>query len=81
MTIILERLCISPTEAIRQETNHICNSTGGDHLRGYRSHQDPYSVTISVVLGFALAGQLVQMPAAAHSIPIVSELLRDDLQW
>jgi len=25
MTIILERLCISPTEAIRQEINHICN--------------------------------------------------------
>jgi hypothetical protein len=27
MTIILERLCISPTEAIRQEINHICNNT------------------------------------------------------
>jgi len=25
MTIIIERLCISPTEAIRQEINHICN--------------------------------------------------------
>ena len=27
MTIILERLCISPTEAIRQEINHICNTS------------------------------------------------------
>jgi hypothetical protein len=26
MTIILERLCISPTEAIRQEINYICNT-------------------------------------------------------
>jgi len=33
-----------------------------------------------VVLGFALADQLVQMPAAAHSIPKISELLLPDLQ-
>jgi len=33
-----------------------------------------------VVLGLALAVQLVQMPAAAHSIPKISELLLHDLQ-
>jgi len=33
-----------------------------------------------VVLGVALAGQLVQMPAAAHPIPKISELLLHDLQ-
>jgi hypothetical protein len=52
----------------------------GDHSRGYRSHQDLYSVTMCVVLSFALAGQLMQMPAAAHSIPKISELLLHHLQ-
>jgi len=33
-----------------------------------------------VVLGFALAIQLVQMPAPTHSIPKISELLLHDLQ-
>jgi len=47
----------------------------GDEWRSYHSHQDPYWVTIYVVLGFALARQLVQMPATAHSIPWTSELL------
>jgi len=47
----------------------------GDDSHGYHSHQDPYSVTMCVVLGFALAGQLRQMPATAHSIPRTSELL------
>jgi len=53
---------------------------GGDHPCGYRSHQDLYSATMCVVLGFALAVQLVQMPAAAHSTPKISELLLHDLQ-
>jgi hypothetical protein len=44
-------------------------SVGRDHLCCNCSHQDMNSVTLWVVLGFALAGQLVQMPAAAHSIP------------
>jgi len=47
----------------------------GDHSCGYHSHQDPYLVIMCVVLGFALAVQLMQMPAAAHSIPGTSELL------
>jgi len=47
----------------------------GDHLRSYHSHQDLYSVTMYVVLCFALTGQLVQMPAAALSVPRASELL------
>jgi len=34
---------------------------GGDHSRSYRSHQDLYSVNMRVVLGFALASQLVQI--------------------
>jgi len=55
-------------------------SVGGVHLRGYRAHQDLYSVTMSLLFGFALAGQLVQIPAAAHSIPKISELLLLDLQ-
>jgi len=33
-----------------------------------------------VVLSFALAVQLVQIPAAAHSIPNISELLLHHLQ-
>jgi len=33
-----------------------------------------------VVLGFALAVQLEHMPAAAHSIPKISELLLHDLE-
>jgi len=52
----------------------------GDHLCGYCSHQDLYSVTMCVVLGFALAGQLMQMLVAAHSISKISELLLQDLQ-
>jgi len=54
-------------------------SVGGEHSRGYHSHQNLYSVTMCVVLGFALAGQLVQMPATAHLIPKISELLLHDL--
>jgi len=50
----------------------------GDYLRGYHSHQDPYSVTMCVVHVLALAWQLAQMPAAAHSIPRTSELLLHD---
>ena len=53
---------------------------GGDHSRSYRSHQDLNSVSMYVVLNFALAVQLVQMPATAHSIPKISELLLHDLQ-
>jgi hypothetical protein len=55
-------------------------SVDEEHSRGYRSHQDLYSVTMSVVLGFALAGQLVQMPATTHSIPNIAELLLHNLQ-
>jgi len=55
-------------------------SVCGDHLRSYHSHQVMYSVIMCVVLGFALARQLVQMPAAAHLIPKISELLLHDLQ-
>jgi len=55
-------------------------SVGTDHSHGYRSHQDLYSVTMCVVLGFALAIQLVQMPAATASIPNISELLLHNLQ-
>jgi len=55
-------------------------SVGGDHSHGYRSHQNLYSATRCMVLGFALARQLMQMPAAAHSIPNISELLLHDLQ-
>jgi len=54
-------------------------SVGGDHSHSYHSHQVLYSVTICVVFSFALAGQLVQMPASAHSIPKISELLLHDL--
>jgi len=55
-------------------------SVGEDHSHSYRSHQDLYSVTMCVVLGFALARQLVQMPATAYSIPKISELLLHNLQ-
>jgi len=51
-----------------------------DHMSSYHSHRDLYSVTVCMVLGFAPAGQLVQMPAAAHSVPKISELLLHDLQ-
>ena len=54
----------------------------GDRSHGYYSHQDQYSVTMCVVLSFALARHLVQMPAAAHSIPRTSELsLHSMLLW
>jgi hypothetical protein len=39
-----------------------------------------YSVTIFVALGFTLAGQLLQMPAAAPLIAKISKLLMQDLQ-
>jgi len=56
-------------------------SVGGDHSHGYRSHQDLYSITMCLVLGVALAGQLMQLPAAAHSIPKISALLLHDVQF
>jgi len=55
-------------------------SVDGDHQWGYHRHQDPYSVTMGVVLWFALAGQLMQMPATAHSIPTICEVSMYDLQ-
>jgi len=48
---------------------------GGDHSHGYWSHLDLYSVPLGVVLCFATAGQLMQMPATAHSIPRTFQLL------
>ena len=52
----------------------------GDHSDRYHSHQDVYSLTMCVVLGFALAGQLMQIPAASHSIHNISEWLLHILQ-
>jgi len=52
----------------------------GDHSLGYLTHQDLYSVTMCVVLSFALAGQLMQILATAYSILKISELLLHDLQ-
>jgi len=46
-----------------------------DHSHSYHSHQDPYSVTMCVILCFALITQLVQMPATGCLIPRTSELL------
>jgi hypothetical protein len=48
-------------------------------MRGDHSHHDPDSVTIYAVVGYTLTGLLVQMPAAAQSIPSTSELLPYDL--
>jgi hypothetical protein len=55
-------------------------SIGGDNLHGYRCHQHLFTVTMCVALSLALARQLVQMPAAAHSIPNISALAPPDLQ-
>ena len=57
---------------------------GGDHSRGYHSHQDTYSVSICLELCFAPAGHHMQMPATDHLISRTSELilhglLREDL--
>ena len=49
-------------------------------MGGYHSHLDPYSVTMCGVICVALAGQLVQMPVSAHSIPRTSELLLHGIQ-
>ena len=57
------------------------HSIGGDYLRSNHSHQDTYSVTMCVVLCFALAGELVQIPDAAYSIPRTSVLLPHSSLW
>jgi len=58
------------------------HSIDGDHSDGYHSHQDLYSVTMSVILCVAQSRQLVQMPAAAPSICRTSEQLQHRLvQW
>jgi hypothetical protein len=49
-------------------------------MRSYPSHQDLYSVTVCVVLGFAQARQLVQLPTASHSLTKISEVFLHDLQ-
>jgi len=54
--------------------------SGGDPSSCYRSNQNQYSVTMCVVRGFALAGQLMQMPAAAHWIPKISCISPHDSQ-
>jgi len=57
----------------------LMQSDGGDHLGGYESHQNLYSVSRYVELGFDLAGQLVPMPGTAYSLPRTSVLLTDIL--
>ena len=54
-------------------------SIGGDHSHSYHSHLYLYLVSMCVVHSLALAGQLVQMSAAVHSIPKISQLLLHDL--
>jgi len=46
----------------------------GDHSHGFHSHRVLYTVGMCMVLNFAPAGQLMQMHAAAQSIPRTFEL-------
>jgi len=78
--------CLDDSSSCTGHSVGLLQSVDGDHSQGYHSHQDPYSVTMCVVLSFALTRQLVQMPAAACSIPRTSELLPygllpQDLGW
>lgn len=47
----------------------------GDHSSVSHSYLNPYSVSMSAVLTFALSGHLMQMPAAIHLIPRTLELI------
>jgi len=53
---------------------------GGAHLPSDQSCQDQCSVSMSVWLYFAIARQLVKLPATVHSIARSSELLLNCLQ-
>jgi len=50
-------------------------TAGGDHSLCYHNHCVQCSIAMCVELCFAPAGQPIQIPAAAHSIPRTSEVL------